>query len=274
MKKLEFFDKKIYVTGDVHGNLSELVYYLKSMKVSNSVVIIAGDIGLGFEKKQYYIHLYKSKLKKYLEENNVYIVCIRGNHDDPSFFNTDDTLNLPNFIPVADYTVLKIYETVNEDLDEHKLKHSILCIGGATSIDRTDRKAYDFYKARKYKGKYPPRTYWENEHPVYNEELINEIKENNVNIDVIVSHTCPSFTFPTEKTGISYWLIIDPLLEKDLFVERSIIDNIYYKLIEDGHNIKEWYYGHYHTSNKETVNNISFTLLNCIEYKFELAVIE
>ena len=51
-------------------------------------------------------------------------------------------------------------------------------------------------------------------------------------------------------------------------------DNIYYKLIEDGHEIKEWYYAHYHTSNKEIVNNISFTLLNCIEYKFELAVIE
>ena len=48
MKKLEFFNKKIYVTGDVHGNLSELVYYLKSMNVSNSVVIVAGDIGLGF----------------------------------------------------------------------------------------------------------------------------------------------------------------------------------------------------------------------------------
>lgn len=272
MEKLEFFNKKAYVTGDVHGRLSELVYYLKTMKITNSVVIIAGDIGLGFEKKQHYVHLYNAKMKKYLEENDVYIICVRGNHDDPSFFNTNDKIKTKNFIPVSDYTVLNFYNLCSDK--KYELNHSVLCIGGATSIDRVTRMFHDYEKAKKFKGKYPPRTYWENEHPVYNEELINELKENNINIDVIVSHTCPSFTFPTSKTGIDYWCIIDPSLEKDLFIERNIIDSIYYKLIEDGHNIKKWYYAHYHTSNKEIVNNISFTLLNCIEYKFEMAAIE
>lgn len=271
MEVLEFFNKKVYVTGDVHGKLSELIYYLKNMKISNSIIIIAGDIGLGFEKKGYYTNLYRSKMKNFLEKNDVTILCIRGNHDDPSYFNTNNKIKTPRFVPLSDYSILKFYYT--NDNNQNELKNTILCIGGATSIDRTSRMFYDYEKSIKHYCKTPLKTYWENEHPFYDEKLINEFKENGVNINTIISHTCPSFAFPRKKDGISYWCLIDPSLENDLNIERGIMDDIYNKLFSDGHNIKKWYYGHYHTSNEEEIYGILFRVINCINFKFELVEI-
>ena len=267
MNTLTFFNKKIYVTGDLHGNFTKLIYYLKNIKLSNAVVIIAGDIGLGFEKKSFYTTLYNKKMSKFLENNDVSIICLRGNHDDPTFFNGENRLTFPNLITVPDYSVLMFYD--NEE--SKTLQHAILCIGGATSIDRTNRMFYDYERSVKYKSK-KCKTYWENEQPFYDLNALEEIKD--INIDIVVSHTAPSFVFSKDKEGIGYWLLIDPSLEKDLIVERLIMDNIYNTLIANGHTIKHWFYGHFHNKNVENIDGTTFRLLNCVDYNFDMEGVE
>ena len=84
--KLSFFEniEAVYVAGDLHGNFSLLKYKLREMK--NSVIFIAGDCGIGFESKKHYENVYNS-IKKILTENNVTILFVRGNHDDPAYFD-------------------------------------------------------------------------------------------------------------------------------------------------------------------------------------------
>lgn len=265
MNILTFVNKKIYVTGDLHGKFDKLLYYLKCGNIANAVVIIAGDIGLGFESKSYYTRLYKKTLSGYLEDNDVTIVCLRGNHDDPNFFHGKKRLSYPKLISVPDYSVLMFYDDDKKNI----LRHAILCIGGATSIDRTHRMFYDYEMMEKWGSK--RRTYWEDEHPFYDEKTLDEIR--GLRVDIIITHTAPSFAYPNTKDKIGYWLLIDPSLDRDLSTERSIMDNIYNSLVADN-NIKQWYYGHFHSTNESEVDGIKFRLLNCIEYRFDMEEIK
>ena len=94
--------------------------------MSNSLVIVAGDCGFGFNKPNYYFDLLEKANQK-LSEHNIHVLFIRGNHDDPSYFD-DNTINYSNIKAISDYSIVQTST------------HNILCIGGATSIDRTWRK--------------------------------------------------------------------------------------------------------------------------------------
>ena len=85
-------------------------------------MIQVGDFGAGFRKDFLDDMLY---LNDVLNEYNVTLYVIRGNHDDPKFFNGNH--NWGNLKLLKDYTVL--------DLEGKK----ILLIGGAISIDRGNR---------------------------------------------------------------------------------------------------------------------------------------
>ena len=96
----------------------------------------------------------------------------------------------------------------------------------------------------------------------YNEQALDELKLNNVQIDIVCTHTCPSFAKPIGKENIQYWLNVDENLEKDIDNERQIMDKIYNKLKEDGHPFKYWFYGHFHYHNQETIDNVKFIMLD------------
>lgn len=86
---------------------------------------MAGDCGFGFEKKEYYEQMVRRNTKRMNQANN-WIVFVRGNHDNPAYFD-GTTFNYKRFIAVPDYTILQA------------CNHSILCVGGAISIDRIYR---------------------------------------------------------------------------------------------------------------------------------------
>ena len=44
----------VLCTGDLHGNLNSIGYQIKQSGIQNSVLICCGDIGLGFNKLEYY----------------------------------------------------------------------------------------------------------------------------------------------------------------------------------------------------------------------------
>ena len=113
----------------------------------------------------------------------------------------------------------------------------------------------------------------ENELPKYNEEKLNELLVNGINISFVVTHTSPSFCYKNDKNGIEYWINNDSKLNDDLTYERNQLDLILNKLIEDGHMIEKWVYGHFHGHNEEEHDNIKYIALYNSDYIFDYHIL-
>lgn len=274
INKIELENKRTFVIGDIHGDLDMLKTHITNDEdIRNCNLIIAGDIGLGFKKTKTHFEEYHL-LNKWLNEKGINLYLIRGNHDKPEYFNSQ-LIELSNVIAIEDYTILTINNT------------NILCVGGAISIDRTYRlRKYSerlLYFQKIYEGTLTDedlasminKGYWENEMPIYNEDILNEIKENNIQLSYIITHTSPSFAFKTGTKGIEYWFTVDKDLNEDLIKERQVLTDIYNKVVlEDEHPIKEWIYGHFHEHHEDDFNNIHFTALLNVDYKWEKKELE
>lgn len=267
----------IYCVGDLHGNFDSINNLIKSYELKDCCIIFCGDIGFGFNKMDYYYQTL-TKLNKLCKANNVHLIFIRGNHDDPSYFNCK-TIIESHIVAVSDYTVIQNYPI--EDIAFNTTPYNtILCIGGATSIDRVNRNQEMELNAYKYQRYHNcsfeealtkvPKYYWEGEQPIYNSNIISSFKEYNINIETICAHTCPSFCEPLTKNGISFWMEYDEKLGEDIDIERKTIDDIYNHLKEDGHVLSHYIYGHYHYHHTDYINGTSFILLDMERYgKFD-----
>lgn len=141
--------KSIVVCGDIHGDFNSVVHKLcVQYQMTDTVLVIAGDCGFGFEKLGYYENVFKRNSVRLSKANN-WVVMLRGNHDDPSYFQ-EIKISHERFCTIPDYSVIQA------------CGHSILCIGGAVSIDRSHRIDYD--KAHVKSGK---SSYWTDEMPVW-----------------------------------------------------------------------------------------------------------
>ena len=191
------------------------------------------------------------KALKWLEKNDNIIVCVRGNHDNPAYFK-GELFKKERMLCAPDYTVIKGYH------------HTVLCVGGAISIDRTYR--YDL-NAMRPDG---PQYWWQDEAPVLDSEKLREITEAGYRIDTVVTHTCPDFFYPTDKgvtnPTLEHWMQADPTLKADLQQERSIMTEIYRQLtLTYNHPLKRWIYGHYHASHKAFYDGMACVLLDINE---------
>jgi len=104
--------------------------------------------------------------------------------------------------------------------------------------------------------------YWNDEMPVFNEELLTQILAENT-IDTVITHTAPSFCEMKSKAGISSWIQHDPNLVADLDHERSIMDAIYAKVKNSS--VAHWCYGHFHQSWHSDIDGILFKMLDIME---------
>ena len=130
MNVIEIQDRDIFVMGDIHGEF-HIAYARDSVK--HACIILAGDCGFGFHHFKYYTDTMYRKAEKWLERNDNIIICVRGNHDDPAYY-AGKLFYEERMMCVPDYTVIKGYH------------HTVLCVGGAISIDRTYR--YDLQAFR------------------------------------------------------------------------------------------------------------------------------
>ena len=86
-------------------------------------------------------------------------------------------------------------------------------------------------------------------------------------IDVVVSHTAPSFCELNTYVGLESWAEGDPSLLEDVSAERATMDRIYQCLKDQGHPLVKWFYGHFHQSWSSFIGGTHFNMLDIMEFK-------
>lgn len=198
----------VYIFGDIHGNFLWVRYIARCKHLEKCVLISVGDFGIGFTRNLTQDLKDLNVLNNFLIERQITLYVIRGNHDNPNYFNGNVSLNYSNIHFVADYTLLTI----------DNIKY--LLVGGAISIDRKIREINT--------------EWWSDEVFVLDESKI-------VECDVLITHTTPTWLGPLDKSGYSYYCDNDPTLTEDLIKERRDIDTLV-RLCKP----KRLYAGHFH----------------------------
>ena len=248
----EFTDAKgIVVAGDIHGDFKALVYKCcVQYQMTDTLIIVAGDCGFGFQKPGYYKDLYM-QLSGRLSKANNWLVFIRGNHDNPAYFDGHQVY-YKRWKAVPDYSILKA------------CGHTILCVGGAISVDRGWRRYENYVETGD--GRLTPFVYWADEKPVYDEAKLEAI-DKVCAIDTVITHTAPSFCEKQSRADIQDWLVKDEDLLQDIKEERKVMDYIQAYLYAHSHPVDQWYYGHFHQSWHGEIDGIMYNMLDCLELR-------
>ena len=133
MQKINKEFDRLFFLGDTHGNNMQIAGHLikgKAERFESKAIVHVGDFGIGFENTLDEEYRKLDKLNTRLMEHNVTLYVVRGNHDDPSWFDGMIYNNL-NIVFLQDHTLLTIKL---KDKDEPV---KIYCNGGAVSVDRT-----------------------------------------------------------------------------------------------------------------------------------------
>lgn len=252
----EFPDAKhIVVAGDIHGDFEVLVdKCCIQYSMTDTLIIVAGDCGFGFHRPGYYEDLY-TKLCNRLSKSNNWIVFVRGNHDNPAYFDGKQ-VNYKRWKAVPDYSILKV------------CGHTILCVGGAISVDRNWRKRemYGMTVVIEDDRRLEVAYYWPDEKPVYNGAKLEAI-DKVCAVDVVVTHTAPPFCEKISRQDIQSWLTEDKKLKEDIEDERKVMGTIYAYLYVHSHPLEYWYYGHFHQSWHSEIDGIKYNMLDCLELR-------
>lgn len=224
----------ILFCGDIHGDWKGLLKLIRKRKITNAHIFICGDIGIGFKGN------YDKEIKElghynipFGKDNNI-VYCIRGNHDDPKYF--DGSIFFDNIKLVHDYSIINV-EGVK-----------VLCIGGATSVDRYCRT----------EGK----DYWKDEVFKYNYKAVELIK----GVDILCTHTAIPPINLGNSIDIGFFKDMDTKLEDDINEEKVKIEALQNNLFQSN-NIKNWYHGHFHASNVDNRINYTIHSLDIMELK-------
>ena len=242
--------KSLVICGDIHGDFVPLVYEITvRYGMRDTLVIVAGDCGFGFEKPDAYNNIFR-RIEKRLVQNNCWIAMVRGNHDDPAYFEVqadgNTLIHYARWQTVPDYAVIKACGRM------------VLCVGGAVSVDRQIR----MREMERHLGK---RYYWPNETVRYDAEALEAIRDAGLKVDTVVTHTAPSMCAFQSKRGLATWAQCDATLLDDCNAERAAMDDIIVHLKQDKHPLERWYYGHFHNSWHSEIDGVWFKMLDIME---------
>jgi hypothetical protein len=216
----------VFLIGDIHGENDQLIQQIKRYDLRDCILICVGDFGVGFHSHKEMARLVY--LNRFFNERNIKFKSIRGNHDDPFYYNGKEQVILENLELIEDYTTKKIN---GEDW---------LFVGGAISIDRLDRK--------------PNKSYWEGEPFILD---ISKIQR----CDVLITHSAPTWNGENTKSGLmSYIDRGDTNLWDECSEERRKHD-ILIKLS----NPKKHYCGHFHTNSVIELGGCVSRILDILE---------
>lgn len=216
MKEKKESPKDLFFVGDIHGELRTSVWELvEKYKISNANIIYCGDFGVGFGKPEGVKRMYE-QVEPRLEKHNLNLWAVRGNHDNPEYF--DGFHNFPRLVFLQDHVPIILGDYI------------IYPIGGATSVDRKIRKSYN--SDEKYYGS-SKRYWWPGE------MITRKYTGLPSKVDIVVSHSAP-IEFP--PYGI-YKDNQDPRLYDDCLSEREYLGWILNQLRPS-----RWFHGHFHQS--------------------------
>ena len=202
--------KPVLLLGDIHGAFGRLNSQIERIDLKNCYLISVGDLGIGFQHPSRGEMSDMNMMNSLFEERNIHFMSIRGNHDDPAYFNGPKRIELSHLKLLPDYHT----ETLNDEVFQF--------IGGAVSIDRVHR--------------IPGRSWWADEKFVYDESRV-------IQCDVLITHSAPSYVGPFDKHGLSEWIKQDPLLWDVCHAERLAHNDLVEKCGATKH-----YCGHFHVS--------------------------
>ena len=247
------YAKNIVISGDIHGDFKQLVYKCCiQYDMTDTLICVAGDCGFGFERPGYYENLY-TKCSKRLSKANNWLIFLRGNHDNPAYFNLQP-IHHSRWMTIPDYSIIKACD------------HTILCVGGATSVDRSLRLASKQYHQPNPKDPLAPNIYWMNESPFFDQGSLNAIDREHA-IDTIITHTAPSFCERASHQGLYNWAMQDEDLLNDVKQERQVMNDLHAHLLAVGHPVRHWFYGHFHQSWNAKIDGIIYNMLDIMELR-------
>ena len=245
--------QSIVVSGDIHGDFTQLVFKCcMQYGMTDTLIIVAGDCGFGFERPGYYENVY-NRCKDRLSKANNWLLFIRGNHDNPADFNLQP-IKHRRWMTLSDYSVVKA------------CGHTILCVGGATSIDRMLRMTAKRYHLQNPNEPFAPNVDWTDESPAYDNRKLDAI-DKICAIDTVITHTSPSFCELSSHQGLHEWAEHDLSLINDVERERKVMDQIHDYLYVKNHPLQNWYYGHFHQTWHAEIEGIKFNMLDCMELR-------
>jgi len=225
--------KQILLLGDIHGEFETINRFFKKNKLTNVELIQLGDFGVGF-----FYNDNRNKIKEerrlkllndYLGKRNSHLYVVRGNHDDPKFFDGTRT-------EYENITFLVDYETFNINY----LK--FLPIGGGISIDRGPT-PYENNGIGRYQGV----SWWEDEKIRYTEADKEKVLLTK-GVDVIISHNAPDFAPPIGIGKIvPRFALYDETLIEEVLEERALLTKIWEDINLNSYPTN-WFYGHFHRS--------------------------
>ena len=253
--------KSVVISGDIHGDFNQLIFKLcVQYQLRDTLLVVAGDCGFGFENPGYYEDMAKRNSKRMSEANN-WIVFVRGNHDNPAYFD-GHTFKHRRLMAVPDYSVIQA------------CGHTILCVGGGISIDRRYRMdKWEAEQKKPFRMHHTPKDerlakqyYWADEAPIYDDRELSRINEAFA-IDTIITHTAPSFCALQNKNFLMQFAASDATLLDDVQKERATMDDLYNRLLHDAHPLTHWYYGHFHQSWHSAIDGVLFSMLDVMEFR-------
>ena len=230
----------IIAIGDVHGEFnkmqSKMVEIMESAGEPVNFVQV-GDFGLGFERPKK-DHDRLTTINHFLKEKDSKLYVIRGNHDNPAFWEWGCGYQFSNieFVP-DDY--IRVIEG-----------KSCYFAGGAVSVDRSRRtQGID---------------YWAGE--IYNvKDLLRFVSDP---IDILFTHDVyhPVSPFNVSSDTMKYWCEKDENLMADIIQSQFVMKSLYEDILKTNPNFS-WYHGHYHEPHVTNNDGQVVHSLSILEFK-------
>lgn len=215
----------VYLVGDIHTNYKDFHSQLEEINIKDSIFIFIGDMDFKNVNDSY--NQFKT-LDAELNNRNIISYVIRGNHDNPIFW--DRTSNefhelwdkFKSFKPIDSKTELSINGNIGA------------IVPGAISLNRSLlEEGKNYWKA----GDFPEAPY-----------DMENFGENRNKVDFIIGHSGPIYDKFLREDGNNHdnylrFFIEDKELSDDLKKEQD-----YFRAILRRYRPRRWYCGHYHIS--------------------------
>ena len=171
----KYTKRQLWICGDIHGGLSGLIRNAVNRGISCADILVVGDFGAGFGRPKSMDVAY-GKAHAALEKNDICIYTIRGNHDNPAFFDGMHDFDRLHFLP--DHRIIEL------------CGKRIYPVGGAVSadidlVDPLSHKSRRMINDSLIKFGSSKRVWWPDEAPVQIAEGLPTA------VDIVISHEAP-----------------------------------------------------------------------------------